>query len=124
MALKKANVYMIGKAFVHILFFFLSLFIFFFVIFIERARERENKRRVWVRFGWPTIKPTSSNLLSSLCFRRLRIFFFLLFLGRIEFGRWCMDPNDRLWPEKSLGLTLSVDLRAFWQGNADIYDTD
>ena len=34
-----------------------------------------------------------------------------------------MDPNDRLWPEKSLGLTLSVDLRAFWQGNADIYMT-
>lgn len=69
------------------------------------------------------IKPTSSILLlpfasddskSSISF----------FLGRIEFGRWCMDPNDRLWIENSLVLTLSVNSCCLSGGVYRVYDTD
>lgn len=63
------------------------------------------------RFYFFPLLPTTQNIL-------------FFFLGRIEFGRWCMDPNDRLWIENSLVLTLSVNSCCLSGGVYRVYDTD
>ena len=90
---------------------------FFFLSYLLREWEKEKTRD---ECGWDSAGRQSSQhppifFLPSAS-DDSESSFFLLFLGRIEFGRWCMDPNDRLWPEKSLGFDLVCRLTCFLAG--------